>query len=309
MALGSMAAVINDGLVRVAIEDGLDTYQALFLRGCGMIVILGAACRLRGERLDSRCASRPLVIRVAAEVVVAAAFFAAIVHIDFANAHTILMAAPFAVTLVAARLGERVTTRRYVLVATGFVGVIAVVRPTPDGFSPWTLLVIAAAVALVVREFATQRVGADTPPLIIALLTAMAITALTGAVSVVTGWHPITTRAAAVLILACLLLVVGYVLVIETVRVGDLSVSAPFRYTTVVGAVAVGFALFGERPDVLTIIGSALIVSAGVVAARVDARPRTAARYHHSGFPVERRGRTRRVRLSSTSRAWPRSWA
>ncbi len=203
MALGSFAAVVNDGLVRVATEDGLDVYQALFLRGCGMIVIFVIAGRARRQRFDGQFLTRPLVLRVAAEVVVAAAFFAAIVHIEFANAYTILMAAPFAVIVVAARRGENVTGRQYVLVAIGFAGVVAVVRPTPDGFSPWALLVIAAAAALVVREFATQQVEATTPPLAIALLTAVAITAMAGAISVVTGWGALTTRAVIVLVVAC----------------------------------------------------------------------------------------------------------
>ncbi len=272
MAIGSLAYVVNDGLVRIAAEDGLDVYQALFLRGCGMIAIFAAASRLRGERLDRGSLSRPLVGRVAAEVVATAMFFAAIVRLEFANAQTILMLVPFAVTVVAARLGEAVTRRRHLLVAIGFAGVIAVVRPTPDGFSPWALLVVAAAAALVVRELATRRVDPTIPPLPIALLTAIAITAMMGAISLVTGWGPITGRAAVVLALACVHLVVGYLCVIETVRVGDLSVSAPFRYTTVVGAVIVGLAFFGETPDALTLVGCALIVGAGVVTTGDDAR-------------------------------------
>jgi len=270
MALGSTAAVINDGLVRVATEDGLDVYQALFLRGCGMIVILIIAGRARRQRFDKRFLTRPLVVRGAAEVVVAAAFFAAILRIEFANAYTILMAAPLAVTVVAAKRGENVTRNHYVLMATGFAGVVAVIRPTPDGFSPWALLMVVAAAALVVREFATQRVEATTPPLAIALLTAVAVTAMAGGISVAAGWGAITGRAVVVLVLACLCLVVGYLFIIETVRVGDLSVSAPFRYTTVVGAVAVGFAFFGETPDALTTIGCTLIVGAGIFAARTD---------------------------------------
>ncbi len=272
MTLGSLAAVINDGQVRIAIEDGLDVYQALFLRGCGMIVVLGVASRVRGERFDRLSLTRPLVLRVASEVMVAAAFFTAVVHLEFADAQTILMLAPFAVTIVATRRGEQVSGRRYLLVAIGFVGVVAVVRPTPGGFSPWPLLVIGAAAALVVREFATPRIHVSTPPLAIALLTAMAITAMMGSVSLVTGWSAITARAVLVLGLACLCLAAGYLFLIETVRVGDLSASAPFRYTTVVGAVMVGLAFFGESPDALTLVGCVLIVAAGVITARLDAQ-------------------------------------
>ncbi len=273
MALGSLAYVVNDGLVRVATEEGLDVYQALFLRGCAMVVVFAIASRVRGERLDRRRLRRPLVIRIAAEVVGTAAFFAALVQLEFANAQTILMLVPFVVTVVAARqLGEQVGRRRYVLVGIGFAGVIAVVRPTPSGFSPWALLVVVAAAALVVREFATRQVDADTRPLPISLLTSIAITSMMGMISVFTGWGAITARAAGVLLLACFCLVAGYLLVIETVRVGDLSVSAPFRYTSVLGAVLVGLVFFGEVPGVLTIIGCVLIVAAGVVSARDDAR-------------------------------------
>lgn len=271
MVSGSLAAVVNDGLVRLAVDDGLDVYQALFLRGCGMVVILVAIRRGRADRLDRRHLSGPLLVRVGAEVVVAAAFFTAIAHVEFATAHTILMAAPFAVTVVAARLGERVTRGRYVPVAVGFVGVLAVVRPTPDGFSPWSLLIVAAATALVVRDVATKRIERHTSPWTIALLTAAALTTLTGILSAVTGWGSITARSALVLALACGLLVAAYLLLIEAVRIAELSVSAPLRYTTVVGAVLVGLVFFGEVPDGPTMLGCSLIVVAGATAARADA--------------------------------------
>lgn len=267
MTLGSLAAVINDGLVRLATEDGLDVYQALFLRGCGMSLILVIAGKVRGERLTRQQLTRPLVIRVGAEVVVAATFFTAIIRIEFANAHTILLLVPFAVTVIAATLGEQVTLRRYLLVAVGFVGVIVVVRPAAAGFSPWSLLVLAAAAALIVREFATRRIDASTPPLPIALLTAAALSATSGALSAVTGWGAVSGRSALMLVLACAFLIAAYLLLIETVRVGDLSASAPFRYTTVVGAVVVGLVFFGEIPDTFTVVGCSLIVGAGVAAA------------------------------------------
>jgi len=281
MTLGSLAYVVNDGLVRLAAEEGLDVYQALFLRGCAMIVIFAVASHHRNQRLRLTSVTRPLLARVAAEVAGTAMFFAALVRLDFANAQTILMLVPFAVTVVAARLGEHVTLGRYGLILIGFAGVVCVIRPTPSDFSPWTLLVAASAVALVAREFATQRIRADIAPLPIALLTAIAITAMMGVISIGTGWGPITLRAVVILMLACLCLVAGYLFVIETVRVGDLSVSAPFRYTTVIGAVIIGVVMFNETPDLLTIIGCTLIIGAGVFNGRIRGKPAPA---HQSSF-------------------------
>ena len=84
------------------------------------------------------------------------------------------------------------------------------------------------------------------------------------------------------LVVACGFLIVGYLCAIEAVRVGDLSVSAPFRYTAVVGAVVVGYVMFDEAPDPLTWFGCVLIVSAGVASARADALAMNQASSHAS---------------------------
>lgn len=270
MALGSFAYVANDGLIRVATEDGLDVYQALFVRSCAMVVVFVVLTQRRGEQLKREHLSAPVILRVVAEVVGTATFFAALVRLEFANAQTILMLVPFVVTAIAARRGEHVSRALYLFVGIGFVGVIAVVRPTPDAFSVWSLLVVAAAAALVVREFATQRVDSTIRAMPIALLTAVSITSMMGVISLFTGWGTITLRAGLVLAVACACLVAGYLLTIETVRVGDLSVSAPFRYVAVLGAVVVGLVLFDERPDRLTLAGCALIVIAGIGASLIE---------------------------------------
>ena len=272
MTLGTLAFVINDGLIRLATEQGLDVYQALFLRGCAMVVIFVALTKQRGEPIDRRLLSRPLLVRLACEVVGTALFFAGLIRLEFANAQTILMLTPFVVTLVAARrLGERVSRLSWLIVVIGFAGVLAVVRPTPEEFSAASLLIVAAALALTVREFATRRVDPDLSPLPIALMTAVAITSMMGLISLFTGWGTITQRSLVYLGFATVCLVAGYLFVIQTVRVGDLSATAPFRYTAVVFAVIVGLAFFNETPDALTWIGCAVIVVAGIWSARLDA--------------------------------------
>lgn len=274
MTVGTLAYVVNDALIRRSTEEGLDVYQSLFLRGCLMVVIFAGWAWRAGHRPSELRADGPTRRRVGAEVIATACFFAAIVRLEFANAQTILMLVPFLVTLVAARrLGEVVDARRYGLIAVGFVGVVAVVRPLPAQFSPWSLLVVVAALLLVVREFATRQIDPTIPPVVVALQTALAITSMTGVLSIVTGWGQLNVAALVMLAGACGFLIVGYLCAIQAVRIGDLSASAPFRYSAVVGAVVAGFVLFDEAPDTLTWIGCTLIVGAGVLSARADASP------------------------------------
>lgn len=271
MTLGSLGYVVNDAFIRAAVDEGLDVYQALFTRGVAMTLLFATLGRARGEQLSRSHVRGALPVRVGAEVMGTVLFFAALVNLDFANAQTILLVVPFAVTLVAARwFGETVSTRQYAAVALGFLGVVAVIRPATSAFSGWSLVVVAAAACLVVREFATLRVPDETPALAIATLTAVAVTAVMGVISVFRGWGDLTPRAVLLLALACLCLTAGYLFTIETVRVGDLSVSAPFRYTTLLGAVVIGTAVFDEPLDALTVAGCTIIVIAGFWAIRLD---------------------------------------
>ena len=275
MAIGSLGYVVNDALIRAATDEGLGVYQALFFRGAAMATLFAAAGEVRGQRLTRGHIGRPLVVRMFAELGATALFFAALVRMPFANAQTILMLVPFAVTVVAAvHLGERVSAPQYAAVIAGFAGVLIVVRPATGSFSWWSLAVAASAALMVVRELATRRVDRTTPALPIALLTAVGLTVLTGIISIFTGWGDATGHGILLVAFACLCLVVGYVFTIETVRVGDLSVSAPFRYTTLVGAVVIGAAFFDEVPDVITLAGCLVIVLAGVVSIRLERRGR-----------------------------------
>lgn len=279
MVIGSLGYVINDALVRAASEEGLDVYQALFLRGLAMAAIFAVICTKRDEHVTRQQLQRPLVARVLAEVVASAFFFAAIVQIDFANAQTIQSLVPFVVTLVAASyLREHVSGGQYIAVAVGFIGVVIVARPATDAFSFWALMAVASAAFQVVREFATRRVPAETSAFGIALLTALGVSALTGIISIFTGWGDITVRGLLYLGAAVVFLVIGYVFTIQTVRVGDLSVSAPFRYTTLLGAVLIGALFFDESPDATTAIGCVTIVVAGLFAIRLERQTSSAAR-------------------------------
>jgi drug/metabolite transporter (DMT)-like permease len=47
-------------------------------------------------------------------------------------------------------------------------------------------------------------------------------------------------------------------------RVGDVGVVTPFRYTRLLFATILGMIVFGERPDALTLVGGAVIVASGI---------------------------------------------
>ena len=56
----------------------------------------------------------------------------------------------------------------------------------------------------------------------------------------------------------------GYLLLITSLRLGELSAIMPFRYSRIVFLIILGFLVFGERPTASMLIGSTLILISGV---------------------------------------------
>ena len=65
------------------------------------------------------------------------------------------------------------------------------------------------------------------------------------------------------LALAACFLSSGYLFMVATLRLGELSGTAPFRYSIMVFAIASGILVFGEFPDWIATLGMALIVVSG----------------------------------------------
>jgi drug/metabolite transporter (DMT)-like permease len=67
-----------------------------------------------------------------------------------------------------------------------------------------------------------------------------------------------------ILLAAAVLVLTGYQFIINSMRVGEISFVATFRYTNLLWAIAVGMIVFGEVPDLLMAIGSAIVVASGL---------------------------------------------
>lgn len=77
---------------------------------------------------------------------------------------------------------------------------------------------------------------------------------------------------AMVLIVASCAGIIGYGSLTTAMRTGEISAVTPFRYTRLVFAMLTGVAVFHERPDTLTLVGSAIVVVAGIIALTLSSR-------------------------------------
>jgi drug/metabolite transporter (DMT)-like permease len=59
--------------------------------------------------------------------------------------------------------------------------------------------------------------------------------------------------------------IAAYAALTAAMRSGDIATVTPFRYTRLLFALLLGVVVFGEHPDTLTLLGSAIIVACGAL--------------------------------------------
>jgi len=266
MTVAMAAFTLNDTAMKLVMQE-VPLFQAIGLRGLlATLALLVIGWRMGGLRLDLPARDRWLLgLRSAAEVLGTLTFLAALNHMPLANLSAILQVLPLAVTLAAALLlGDRVGWRRMTAILVGFAGVLIIIRPGPEGFDLWALVGLASVACVVVRDLVTRRMSASLPSVTVALAAAVTVLVMGGLGTAVEGWRPVGGREWLLLAAAAGALIVGYLTVVMTMRVGEISFAAPFRYTALLWAMVLDFVIFGHLFDALTLFGAGLVVATGI---------------------------------------------
>ena len=266
MSGAALAFVFNDFLMKLVFAE-LAVVQGVFVRGMMVCPLLLAVC-LVNRQLFVRLppGDRGLVFwRTVLEIAITFLFLLALSKLSLAHVTAVLQAVPLILTAIAALfLHEAVGWRRWAAVCTGFIGVMLVIKPGLDGFSMFSLSVLAAAVLIAVRDLLTRRLSEQTPSLFVGLVTAAAITVAGGLATAQTGWQSPSPASWLLMAGAALAIPAAYVLSIATMRVGDVSFVTPFRYTAIVFATILSSLMTGHLPDHLSLAGTALVIGAGL---------------------------------------------
>ncbi|HHC29639.1 MAG TPA: DMT family transporter [Rhodobacterales bacterium] len=139
-----------------------------------------------------------------------------------------------------------------------------IVRPGAAGFNAYALWGLGAVALVTIRDLAARRLSPHTPSVFVALFAAVLITLAAGAVTLTQGWAPVSAPAAGRIGLAAVFILVGYLASVAVMRVGEIGFTVPFRYTGLIWALMLGWLLFGDWPDRITLIGAGIVVGTGL---------------------------------------------
>jgi drug/metabolite transporter (DMT)-like permease len=258
--------VANDALVKV-VSESLPSTQLIFVRGLFASLLL--LCVLHAMGAGGRLGTlrdRKVMLRAGFDAFATVTYLTSLFHLPIATATAINMASPLFITAFAViAFHERVGPGRWLAISAGFAGVLLIVQPRSEGFNAYALLCLAGTLLHAGRDLTTRVIDRSIPAIIITFSTALAVTLLTGFATLFVPWQPVTWLQLGRLAAASVLLSGGYFLIIVAMRAGEMSVVAPFRYTGLLFALVLGYALWGDLPNGLAWLGIALMVGAGWV--------------------------------------------
>lgn len=266
MTLAMASFTVNDAFTK-SVTPYINVGQILFVRGLMTCVLVYFIARHMGALRPLKTMLRPITLmRCLCEVAASILYLKALSLMAFANVSAIMQSLPLAVTLGAALfLREPVGWRRWTAISVGFLGVVVILRPGPDGFTIAALLALCAMFVTAGRDLLTRRMYPDVPSMALTMTTTVVNTVF-GAALIVPfgGWQPMDSYVWSHLAASAFLVVIGYQAVITAMRSGDISFVAPFRYTSMIWAFSIGVFFFNEHLDYWTLVGTAIIIASGL---------------------------------------------
>lgn len=195
------------------------------------------------------------------------------VMLGLIGTHAIFAVFPLLVAALAGPvLGEPVGWRRKAAIGVGLVGVLVILRPGFQVFSPMALVPLLAAFMFALYALQTRMVARwDSAE------TSFFYTGIAGAVAITLvapfWWTPIRGWADwGWMALLCFTSILGHYLLIKVYEVAEAGTVQPFAYFQLVFVTVLAVTLFGERPDLWTVAGTGLILAAGLYTIAREAR-------------------------------------
>ena len=192
--------------------------------------------------------------------------FLALVYVPLSTIGAVIQAVPILVTAAAALfLRETVGLRRVLAIFIGFLGTLLIIQPSATSFNVATILALIAAIGMALRDIATKLVRKSYSSLLLSFYSCF-LFILSGSVLLVINGVPSVPDFSNFIALTAMIAAgcMGFFFMTEAVRLGEMSVVSPFRYTRLLFSMLAGILILGEQVNTIMLIGSSLTILSGL---------------------------------------------
>ena len=266
MIIGMGCLTLCDLLIKIASQT-LPLGQVMIVFGVGSITVFLGLMRIKGESVRLSPFGNPaVVLRNIGDLIAINGMCLALVFVPISTIGAVIQIVPLMVTAAAALfLGERVGMRRWLAIVIGFLGTLFIIQPGAATFEITTTLVLIAAVGMALRDISTKLVRENFSTLLLSSYTSV-LFIISGSLLLIISGGANVPDMGMIAILAAMIAAgsLGFFFTTAAVRLGDVSVVIPFRYTRLLFSMAAGILILGEQVNVIMLLGSALTILSGL---------------------------------------------
>ena len=264
IAMGCLT--LTDMFIKIASQTS-PIGQVMIIYGVGALLVFWGLLRIKGEPIQLSPLTDPAVIwRNVGDLIALNSMFLALVYVPLSTIGAVIQVVPLLVTAAAALfLGEQVGLKRISAILIGFLGTLLIIQPGAGNFDISATLVLVAALGMALRDIATKLIGENFSTLLLSFYSCF-LFIFSGSILLIVKGVPSAPEFGNVAILAAMIVAgcLGFFFMTEAIRLGDMSVVVPFRYTRLLFSMAAGILILGERVNAVMLIGSALTILSGL---------------------------------------------
>ena len=263
MLVGYFMFALNDAMGKWLVAS-YSVGQVLLIRSIGAFIVLAPMIVKQGS-VPLRRLERPELqfLRVLLATADTAFFYAAVIYLPLADVMTFYMAGPIYIAALShIFLGEKVGWRRWLAIAVGFGGVVVALRPSTASLSLSSLFAILGSLSFAVSMILGRRLRTTSDTTLVTWQTIGAL--VMGVVLAVADWRTASSLDWSAMLLLGIVSCMAHLLITRALKLAPASTLAPLQYTLLLWAVVFGIVFFSDVPDSQMLIGSAIIVFAGL---------------------------------------------
>ena len=266
--IASMAAFAIEDAFLKTVTQHLPVGQVLMMFGAGGLCVFALMARRASASIfQVQVLTKNMLFRAVFEFFGRLFYILAIALTPMSSATAILQSGPLFVVLGAHLfLREKVDAKTWLAIFGGLLGVMIILRPSAEDFSPISLLAVVGTLGFVGRDLFTRTAP---PTLTKEVLGFYGFTnmMIAGACFAVWDGKPfVPLQAQQLLMLGAALMagVFAYTALMIAMRTGSIGVVTPYRYSRLLFGIFIGVTVFDEQLDAPMLLGCAVVMGAGL---------------------------------------------
>ncbi len=285
---GAFFATLQSALMK-DLSGTFSAYMVVFVRFCAplaiIVIVLLASRHLRVNDFKTQVLGLHF-LRACIVVVGIYALFYSLMHLPLMDANLLRFTSPLFIPLLASVfLGEKTERRLWVWIGVSFVGVVLVLKPGRDIFTPASFIGLASGLALAASMTILRRLTKTDNNRRCVFYNLALGTVIAAMPLAVVGWEHVPVAhytgikggaTAEIFVLLGISASLTQVFLTKANRLAPVPVTGPFVYATIPLSALADWLFWHHVPDAMTIAGAIVLITGAVMIMR-------GGKAHHAG--------------------------